>query len=233
MNTLRLKSLPFGLALAMIAIVGCSDPAADKEKAEVTEAIDIPAEPAVAEAPAATEEMPAATEEPAAPAADATVYTLTGDSYIGFTGSKPGGQHSGDFREFDGTVTVTGDDITTAKIKVSFKTGSVDTDDTRLTGVLIGENFFESEEFPEATFESASVEKAENGYTVTGNLTIRGMAKGVTFTADINIDGDTLTSSSEFTVNRKAWQIGEGWVSDTVIRDDVIIELDISAETGA
>ena len=239
MKTLTRNYFTLALLAGLVVLGGCSDPAADKDQAEVTEAIDIPQEEEAAAEPtaetgeeASTEAMPEeATEEPAG---DATVYAISSDSYIGFTGSKkPVGQHSGDFREFDGTVAVSGDDLTTAKIKIEFQTASLDTDDSRLTGVLKGEAFFESDQHPTATFESATVEATDDGYKVTGNLTIRGVSKGVSFPADIAIDGGEITASAEFTIDRNAWDIGNGWVSDTVINDDVIIELDIIAEAGA
>ena len=215
---------------SLVALGGCSDPTEGKDQAEVSEAIDIPQEAAPAEetTEAPSEEM--AAEEPAG---DATLYVFDEYAYIGFTGSKPLGKHSGQFPDFEGSVSVTGDDITTGKIKIVFETGTLIADDTRLAETLKGESFFESEEFPTATFESASIGADGDSYKVTGNLTIRGTTKGVSFPADIAIDGNELTATAEFTINRKAWGIAEGYISDTVINEDVIIELDILAVAGA
>lgn len=211
--------------LALLA--GCSNPTEGKPEATVSEAIE--PEPEVVEVEPAPTETGAEMAEPAS-LPDERAYVLTDGTYIGFVGSKRLGQHFGQFPVFDGTVVMTGDDVTTAKIKVSFDTTQLQTDDSRLTSVLKNENFFAVEEHPKATFISTKITPGEEGHSVSGNLTIRGITKGITFPVSIDVRDDTVTAEAEFTIDRNAWDIGKGYTGETIIRDEVLISLDVIAE---
>lgn len=221
-----IASVLLGIAALAPLLTGCSKPTDDKPKAVITDAQ--PTQPAAAPVEA--------TPAPADAAAGATAgakYVLTDDSYIGFVGSKTVGKHYGQFLKYDGSVEVTGDNLETAKIQITFDMTEAETDNTILTGTLKKENFFDVENFPQASFESTKIAKIADGYEVTGNLTVRGITKGVTFPATVTLEGGSLKAKADFSVDRNAWGIGQGWVSDTVIADDVLIELEIEAKAAA
>ena len=67
-------------------------------------------------------------------------------------------------------------------------------------------------------------------YDVTGNLTLHGVTKGVTFPAEITVDGDTLSTTAEFTINRTDWNITYKGVADDLIRDSVLLYFEIVAQ---
>lgn len=206
-------------ATVVVAWAGCSSPYRNAPRAVISDAIETPVP---VETPAAT--------APAPSAGPAVVYRLSGDTYIGFAGSKPLGKHYGQFPVFDGSVTVRNNDLTTADINVTIDVTAIETDDTRLTGTLKGDKFFDVENYPNATFVSTGVTKADGGYTVAGNLTIRGTTKGITFPADITLTDDTLKAHAEFNLDRNQWGIGVGW-TQVVIHDNVFMELDVEAVT--
>ncbi|MEK7793948.1 MAG: YceI family protein [Candidatus Hydrogenedentota bacterium] len=240
MKTANLSIL-FYISILVLAFASCAKPTDNKPKAVITDAQ--PTQPAaaptqVAAAPAEAVPTPADAAAPAvAPAASQTSaaakYILTDDSYIGFVGTKTVGKHYGQFLKYDGSVEVTDGNIETAKIRITFDMTEAETDNTILTGTLKKEDFFDVEKFPQSSFESTKIAKISDGYEVSGNLTIRGVAKGVTFPATVTLEGGALKAKADFSVDRNAWGIGQGYISDTIIADDVLISLEIEAKAAA
>ena len=83
---------------------------------------------------------------------------------------------TGKFETFTATAETEGDDFTTAKVRFSAETASVNTHAADRDNHLRSADFFDSENYPEMTFESTSI--TEN--TMTGNLSIRGITKPIT-----------------------------------------------------
>ena len=88
----------------------------------------------------------------------------------------------GNFKTFTGSLSHTKDDLTDAKINFSVDVASINTDNSMRDEHLRGDDFFKAAEYPKMTFESISmVKKDKNKYLLTGNLTLRGVTKKVTF----------------------------------------------------
>jgi polyisoprenoid-binding protein YceI len=206
-----------GLAVLVTGALACDDPAKDAAKAKVSEA---------------TTTAAAATTP--APSAGAT-ESLTIDpqaSKVEFVGSKVTGKHEGSFPTFTGKIDLVGGKPETSKIKVDIDTKSVKTDDEKLTGHLKSPDFFDTEKFPKASFESTSVKPGgEKGatHTITGNLDLHGQKKTITIPATIKVEADSVTAKSEFSINRKDFGINYAGKANDLIRDDVVIKLDIKA----
>jgi len=200
------------LLLALLAF-GCANPADDKPEAAVGEA----------------EAVPEATEGGQSFAID------TAQSTVGFVGSKITGSHDGGFNAFEGTIQVVDDDPTASSVKISIDTTSLWADDDRLTKHLKSPDFFDVEGLPESTFESTSIEAAAEGYTVTGNLTLHGVTKSISFPAQIEIGPDRISAQAEFFVKRFDFEIVYPGKPDDLIRDEVVIKFDLVGvpEVGA
>jgi len=96
-------------------------------------------------------------------------------------------QVTGNFKDFDITVSASKDDFSDAVIDATIKVASIDTDNERRDNHLESDDFFNAEKFPEIKFRSTSFEKVgENKYNITGDLTIRDITKKVTFDATLN-----------------------------------------------
>ena len=204
--------------VALAALTACSNPAADAPQAEVADA--------PAEAPA---------EEPAA---EATTWTITDDSEIGFVGSKVTGSHDGGFEAFEGTVSFTGDTPETATVDLTIDMTSTWSDNEKLTGHLKSADFFEVETYPTSTFVSTAIEalpapaegeEAEGTHTVTGLLNLHGVEKQISFPATLALTADQMTAQAEFAIQRFDFGIEYPGKADDLIRDDVLIQLDIVA----
>lgn len=229
---MQTRSLAALLAVMMIAagLFGCTDFTEGKDRAVVNEAEE-PAETPTEEQPAeepAPEADAAVTEEPVEEVATLT-YALTPDSSIIFEGSKTIDTHVGGFEKFDGIITMQDGDPSTAKIDLTIDTQTIFSDDTLLTSVLKGKEWFAIEEFPESTFVSTKIEGTNGDVSITGNLTIKGVTKSITFPATVNIADEKITGDAEFVIDRSIWNVGYSDWKGQLIKNDVLMALAIIA----
>jgi polyisoprenoid-binding protein YceI len=220
------QMLKWTALLVALWVVGCANPADDKPKAVTTEAK--PEESAPKET--ATPTTPATGTE-ATPAANAkTVPISSADSKIEFIGSKVTGSHNGGFKSFTGTAELNPEGIDVSKLNVEIDMDSTWADNEKLTGHLKSPDFFDVAKFPKATFVTTEIKPGESPgapYTITGNLTLHGVTKSISFPATVKVNGDDLTINSEFSINRKDFGIVYPGKSDDLIRDEVVIKIDV------
>mgnify|MGYP003645366629 CR=1 FL=1 len=226
------RSLLIMTVVTTLFLAGCADPSDKTPDAVVN---DVPATEAPAvEAPKA-EMAPAETPAPEvapveeAPAMEANTYTIAPASTVGFIGSKISGSHEGGFKTFAGTVSLPGEDVTEAVIDVTIEVASAFTDNEKLTAHLLSADFFDAEQFPQSTFVSTAIAKEGDAYSVTGNFTLHGVTKSITFPATLSLDGDTFTASAEFDINRMDFGVKYAGKTDDLIRENVVIQLNIEA----
>jgi polyisoprenoid-binding protein YceI len=176
---------------------------------------------------------PASAAPLAAPAGAATYVFSNEGSELGFVGAKITAKHEGSFKTFKGTIQLADNDPTKSSVKVEIDTASLSVDPEKLAGHLKTPDFFDVEKFPKATFESTGVKPGgENGatHTVSGNLTLHGVTKSITFPAKIHVNGDSVDIDSEFAINRKDFGIVYPGKPDDLIKDDVLIKLKLKAK---
>jgi polyisoprenoid-binding protein YceI len=204
------KAIAITILSGLIFFTACNDPAADTSKAKTGEAAQV-ASPA---------------------AAQGQKYSITPqNSKIEFIGSKVTGKQNGSFGEFSGQVDYAGNPET-SHVHITIKTDSITTDAADLTKHLKTADFFDVAKFPEATFVSIAIKPGgENGasHTVTGNLTMHGVTKAITFPATINVTPEAATVESSFSINRKDFGINYAGATDNLIRDDVVLTLHVRA----
>lgn len=87
----------------------------------------------------------------------------------------------GYFRDFKGTVNYNAKDMTKSTVEFSAQVKSVDTGVAARDNHLRTADFFDVEKFPEMTFKSTKVAKKGKQWLVTGDLTMRGVTKTLTF----------------------------------------------------
>ena len=159
-------------------------------------------------------------------------YAITPEnSKIEWVGSKVTGSHTGSFQKFNGQIDYTGNPET-SRVQITIDTNSITADDPKLTEHLKSPDFFDVAKFPQATFVSTAIKPGgEKGasHTVTGNLTLHGVTKAVTFPATIAATADAITVDSSFAINRKDFGINYAGAADNLIRDDVVLTLKIRA----
>lgn len=219
-----MKFLTLAVVLAAVFATGCEDPAANKPKATTSA-------PSTNSAPANSSAPPANT---ASLASKGEAVQLTPEnSKIEFTGSKVTGKHDGGFNQFTGIIDLVNSKAEESTVAVDIEMASVYSDADGLTDHLKTGDFFEVAKYPKSTFVSTKIvpdgEKGAGSYTITGDLEMRGVKKSVTFPATITINDDAVAVKTEFAINRKDFGIVYTGKADDLIRDEVVIKLDLKS----
>jgi polyisoprenoid-binding protein YceI len=203
------------------------DPAAAPAAGEPAPAETTAPAPATGEAAPAEATAPAAGEAPApaggsaaaAPAGEAAVAgkavplaggaaTLSPDNTkIQFVGThsppKAPDPRTGVFGKFSGKAQVDPATKAVQSVSVEIETASLSTPIDRLTNHLKSPDFFDVRTHPTARFASTKITPGEGGKaTITGNLTLHGVTKEISFPASVQVTDEGLTLKSEFSIDR-------------------------------
>ena len=93
----------------------------------------------------------------------------------------------GTFHRVGGEVSIDEQDLTRSSGRVEVEVASIDTSDERRDAHLRSADFFDTDTFPTATFESRRIVPAGGDrYRVEGDLTIRGVTRPVTLDAELS-----------------------------------------------
>jgi polyisoprenoid-binding protein YceI len=215
MKLVSLVHLGLGLSLLGGGISACNtDPSKGKSKATVAEAVSAGA--------------------PGTPAANGTAYDFSqANSKIEFVGAKVTGKHDGSLGTFSGKIQSPDGRPESSTVSVEIDAASIAVDVAKLTNHLKSADFFDVEKFPKVTFVSTSVKpggEKNATHTVTGNLTMHGISKSITFPATIRLAADSAQADAEFAINRKDFGIVYPGKPDDLISDEVLIKLTIRAK---
>jgi len=123
----------------------------------------------------------------------------------------------GAFTNFDVKVTSSKADFTDAQIEMTADVNSVNTDNEGRDKHIKGADYFDAAKYPTMTFKSTGIKKGKgNNYTVTGNLTLHGITKPVTFTAVFKGTAENPMSKKTVAgfkiggvIDRTAFKVGE------------------------
>jgi polyisoprenoid-binding protein YceI len=179
-------------------------------------------------------------------------------SKIEWIGTKVTGHHEGTVMLKGGEVylkdgKITGGNFTMdmTSITVTGPEGVSEESNKKLQGHLHAPDFFEVSAYPEAKFEITDIkpyagtvkeeekdprQEAISEYKVTapthlvsGNLTIKGIAKNITFPAQVTVTPDYAEAIAKFNINRQEWNISFRGQPDDLIRDDIHLGISLMA----
>lgn len=137
----------------------------------------------------------------------------------------------GKFNSFDGTIEIA-EKFEQSKVTAVVEINSIDTGVAKRDTHLKSADFFDAAKFPKMTFKSTAITGSPESFKLTGDLTIRGKTKPVTFEAKYT--GSAVDSSNNLKVafsaktkiSRKEFGVtGSG----TVVGDEVTIDFKIEA----
>ncbi|MGZ3754426.1 MAG: YceI family protein [Mucilaginibacter sp.] len=125
------------------------------------------------------------------------------NSVVRWTGYAQAGTYAphGTIKIKSARFTMDGARLTSAKIVMNMTT--IDHDNKQLQEHLRGEDFFDCAKFPEAEFDLL----AFNGNTVTGNLTIKGITKQISFPVMIANQNNIITVKADVKIDRTVFNI--------------------------
>lgn len=174
---------------------------------------------------------------PSEPAGLATYAIDPAHSYIGFRISHLGiVMVPGSFNEFDATITVDPEDLSTLRASTTIQAASIDTRVQRRDDHLRSADFFEVETYPTITFESAGVTVHDDGrFSLAGDLTIKDVTRRVVLTGEMTglaqgMRGEQRIGFSARTViDRHDFNVIWDNPGDAIIGRDVEILLEVQA----
>lgn len=129
----------------------------------------------------------------------------------------------GFFESYDARVEATDlEDLTTAAINFTINVSSINTRNTDRDNHLRSADFFDIDNHPTITFTSTKIEGSDDDYTITGDMTIKGIIKPVTFDVEYNGKGKTPDGTEVY-----------GFEAETKLnREDFGLTWNAALETG-
>lgn len=142
----------------------------------------------------------------------------------------------GRFADVAGTLVLDEADPLRSRVEVRIQAASIDTRTEQRDQHLRSADFFDVERFPEITFTSTRVERAEEGYLVTGRLAMHGVTREVALAAAEQgrtrdpWGSDRVAFSATAKVNRE--DFGLRWnqpleAGGVVVGEEIRIALDV------
>jgi len=180
-------------------------------------------------------------------------------SSIKWEGYKPTGTHHGTITIADGKLKFSDGSLVGGSFTIDMKSIVVqdltDPDmNAKLTGHLLSADFFEAETFPVATFEITAVAPVDGAqvdrsrekgdlvptHAISGNLTMKGITKNLTFNAKVSMEGSTfMAQTNQFFIDRVDWNVQFGSkklfadLKDNFINDEMGIAITLVANAAA
>lgn len=167
-------------------------------------------------------------------------------SVIYWKGRKPTATHTGTIKVTEGDFTANDTTIESGNFVIDMK--SIEVSDlegkdrrdleAHLKGTVEGKegDFFNTKEFPEATFQITDLTEKDGQDMLSGNLTIKKDTKNISFPVRIDRNEDQIKiSSNEFSIDRTQWKINFGSRSvfdelgDNFVYDDINLRIKIIA----
>lgn len=168
----------------------------------------------------------------------------TGDAYsvdaaqskVVWTGTKVTGAHTGTVAIKSGTIHVENKAVIGGEFVLDMNTiSSTDLEGEykdKLDGHLKSADFFDVAQFPEVSFEISKVEAGAtpSDLKVTGNLTIKGIKKSITFDTKVLESTDTtIKTHADFNIVRADWGVNYTGKEDDLISKEINFKIDIVA----
>lgn len=148
----------------------------------------------------------------------------------------------GQFRDFDGSITLDRARPEQSSVEFTIQAKSIDTGSERRDNHLRGADFFDVEKFPTITFKSTSVKPvSKDRFDVTGDLTMHGVTKRVTLPVTFlgfmkHPRGEKAGFEIETTLNRKEYGIVWNRALDEggfMLSDDVKVSINLEVDRKA
>ena len=168
--------------------------------------------------------------------------TDTDNSVINWKGFKPTGEHYGTIKLTNGFFSAGNNTISGGNFTIDMNSiVNLDMDATseynsKLVNHLKSEDFFDSKQFPTATFKIIKATPKGEKTLIQGNLTIKDKTNSIEFLATVEFKGDKLTFKSDtFKIDRSKWDVKYKSKSffdslgDKFIYDDMEMTINVTA----
>jgi len=167
-----------------------------------------------------------------------TLAIDTAASTLRWHGKKVSGEHYGEIAITTGNLIVSDEGkLTGGNFIVDMN--SIDVQDIqgefrdKLTGHLESDDFFDVANHPTATFEITDVQDGAtaNNHVISGNLTIRGVTKNITFNAETTeLTSESVKANADFNIAREDWGVSYQGKADDLISKEINFKIDLVAK---
>lgn len=157
-----------------------------------------------------------------------------GASFIRFTGDQAGAQFQGIWSSWEADIRFSGSNPAASSAVVTIDTGMADTQDAERDATLVGPDWFDADNFPQAQYLASSFSRGEDGaYVAQGELIVKGAAAPAALNFSVQADGARRVLVGEAQLDRIALGLGAGEWLDTswvgrAVRVDVRVEATVA-----
>lgn len=184
--------------------------------------------------------LTACAEEPVQPAPSvapvdiwqANWQMIAPESSIKFSSIYTGDSFDGHFGSFETKIKFDPKDLSNSIIRATIDLASVDAGEIERTEALPGKEWFYVKSFPKAVFESNTFTHIDGDkYEVSGEFTLRGTTKQLSFPFTLHIEDGTAEMQGAFTLNRRDFNVGTGmWKSASDVAHEVDVKVVVKAK---
>ena len=167
--------------------------------------------------------------------AGAVPWTVQPGATIEFQFTQLGGRVFGQFPDFTVDADIDPDKIDDCALSVTINLATIDTQNSERDRLLQGPDFFDTGQFPFATFEALICRHLYGpAYEAVGTLSLKGRARDVVLPIELKIDGETgnrqANAKAQLGLKRSEWGIGEGiWSNTIVVGDAIFLNIQVTA----
>lgn len=126
----------------------------------------------------------------------------------------------GTFSNLTGGVTFDLSNLANTTMDVCIDANTINTENEKRDEHLKNEDFFDVAQFPTICFKATTAKAVENGFEVTGNLTMHGITK--TASIVFNVKDNTYTGT--MIINRKDFEVGMDY-GNFMVGEEVTIQI--------
>jgi len=159
-----------------------------------------------------------------------SVSLKAGDSAVSAIATVTGDLTTINFTESTVTTSLSEDAGAENSLEAVVNTAALASENQQVQSSLPDADWFNSDEYPQASFESTLIEAKGNGlFSVTGNLSIKGIDQTQQFDLQITDENGQKLAKGEFTIDRTSYQLGlDSQPNSEYVKNDVIIAFEFT-----
>jgi polyisoprenoid-binding protein YceI len=152
---------------------------------------------------------------------------VAAQSEISFISKQMGVPVEGRFKQFDAQMSFDPKKLETSKVAFTIALGSVQIGDAETLKELAKAAWFNSAQFPQASFTSTAIKPLGGGkFEISGKLNIKGNVRDIVVPIALTQAGAASTATGSFVIKRIDFKIGDGeWNDTSIVANDVTVKL--------